>query len=55
VNPIARLTAFAAVLLLALAAGAAVGSAVGPIDVGGDEPSHQTDADHSDDDGPHAP
>jgi hypothetical protein len=55
VNPIARLIAFAAVLLLALAAGAAVGSAVGPLDVGGDEPQHQTDADHGGFDGPHAP
>jgi hypothetical protein len=55
VNPLAKLTAFAAVLLLAAAAGAAVGSAVGPIDVGGDEQQHQTGADHGDDDGTHAP
>jgi hypothetical protein len=41
VNPAAKLAAFALVLTGALGAGAALGSAVGPIDVGGDpRPEH---------------
>jgi hypothetical protein len=36
VNPAGKLTAFAVVLGVALGGGAAVGKAVGPIDIGGD-------------------
>ncbi len=39
----ARLLAFAAALLLAFGAAAAVGAAVGPIDVGGPEPATHPD------------
>jgi hypothetical protein len=38
----ARLAAFAAALLLAFGAAAAVGAAVGPIDVGGPSPEPAT-------------
>jgi hypothetical protein len=37
----ARLAAFVVVLAAVFGAGAALGAVVGPIEVGGDDPSHQ--------------
>ena len=44
-NPAAKLATYGLALLAVVGLGAAVGSAAGPIDVGGDEPGHDTEHD----------